>query len=87
MVDPALRFCGRYHEMRNDPVTLFYEADLFLKMKRDHRAALSSFLSAWEADPRNQRAYSLALDCMRQLGMVDEIEMLKQRWQESKLKN
>jgi len=83
-VDRAIEYYRRYHERRPDPVSLFYQADLLAKKKKDHEAALSCYRASWDLDPKGRLAYNGILNCLRRLGREEEIAEYKTLWKERK---
>ena len=79
-VDRAISYYRSYHALRPDPVSLYYEADLLSKAKRDYEAALASYRASWDLDPRGRDAYMGVLNCLRQLDRLDELGEIKDLW-------
>lgn len=78
--DRAIEYYERLHRSREDPVTLFYLADLLFKKKKDYERALACFQGSWDNDPRSQQAYMGVLNSLRKLGRADEIDQMKELW-------
>jgi tetratricopeptide (TPR) repeat protein len=82
--DRAVEYYEQLRKFREDPVSLFYLADLLFKKKKDYERALAFYRMSWDKDPRSQQAYMGVLNSLRKLGRMDEIEQMKELWKERK---
>lgn len=79
-VDEAIHAFERYSASVPEPAALYDRGVLLQKFKRDYQAAYECFLAAWHLFPRDQKAYTAGLACLRQLGRIEEAERLKAEW-------
>lgn len=66
---------------REDPVSLFYLAELY-EAEGEFHGALDRYDHSWRLDPRSHAARDGMLRCLAKLGRDEEMQSVKERWRQ-----